>query len=406
MKILAIETSCDETAVSIVQKDGDTLRVLGNALFSQVETHKTLGGVVPSLAKREHARNMVPLLSSALKEAGLYHKGQTPIPSSMRQEIFTLLEREQDLGATLLEFLEHIERPALDALAVTEGPGLEPALWVGINAAKTLARVWDLPLIPINHMEGHIVSALLTPISNDQFLISTIQFPALALLISGGHTELVEMDKLLSYIVLGATKDDAVGEAFDKVARMLGLSYPGGPHISRLAKEARAMKLPALSDYKSTHGRGKFYSAQKTEKIFPRPMLHSNDLHFSFAGLKTAVRYFIRDTGELTDIRKRQIAREFEDAVVEVLIAKTEKAIQERGSKTLIVGGGVAANTEIRRALGELSQKFPGLRVVIPEHALTTDNAVMIAVAAQLRVEHNSAPVPIETIIAEGNLSL
>src|SRR3989338_2212983 len=221
MKILAIETSCDETAVSILDAHGDfqgaQFLILGNALLSQIDTHKEYGGVFPMLAKREHSRNLIPLLEHALREAGM------------------LREREAEALP-----------PDIDAIAVTHGPGLEPALWVGINFAKALSLVWNKPIIPVNHMEGHILAGLLSvsvPTSSDEknysqilknLRIENVALPVLTLLISGGHTDLVLMKELFHYEYLGRTRDDAVGEAFDKVARLLSLPYPGGPEIERL----------------------------------------------------------------------------------------------------------------------------------------------------------------------------
>jgi len=257
MKILAIETSCDETAVSIVEihpaDSGDhsaadseiklqnaQFNVLGNALYSQIETHRQFGGVFPMLAKREHAKNLVPITRAALHEARLLHENYVVLSEEQKIKLEKLLHREPGLLEKVIEFLEQEEKPDIDAIAVTQGPGLEPALWVGINFAQALAVIWELPIIPVNHMEGHILSAMLKESSHAKFLISDIKFPALALLISGGHTELVLMEKWFSYEVIGETRDDAVGEAFDKVARMLDLPYPGGPEISALAEQARS----------------------------------------------------------------------------------------------------------------------------------------------------------------------
>ena len=256
MKILAIETSCDETAIAILDCNGDEkaaqFAVLGNALLSQIDIHKEYGGVFPALAKREHAKNLVPILESALEEAELLNEDTQAIPDETRAKIAEILAREPGLFETFFEFVSECEPPDIDAIAVTAGPGLEPALWVGINFAKALALVWNKQLVAVNHMEGHILAALArqeapstkreepNKFKIEKLKIENVEIPLLALLISGGHTELVLMKTWLEYELIGQTRDDAVGEAFDKVARMLSLPYPGGPELSRLAEQARA----------------------------------------------------------------------------------------------------------------------------------------------------------------------
>ncbi|MEK7170450.1 MAG: tRNA (adenosine(37)-N6)-threonylcarbamoyltransferase complex transferase subunit TsaD [Patescibacteria group bacterium] len=313
-----------------------------------------------------------------------------------------------------LEYIPTIEQPPIDAIAVTEGPGLEPCLWTGINLAKALSLVWSIPVIPVNHMEGHIFSALLCrkEISNDQFPISkqntktqasilnatrytlhAIPFPSLCLLISGGHTELVLIKSLGDYEIVGQTRDDAIGEAFDKVARLLGLPYPGGPEISRLAEQARAAALGSTSK-----------SEKRLNLKLPRPMLHSKDFNFSFSGLKTAVLYLVNKVPELTDDIKKEIALEFENAVTEVLIAKTKKALEEFGARALLVGGGVIANTHIRREFEKLAAEL-NVPLHIPARILTTDNALMIAVAGLARAGKTES-FGAESLCAKGNLRL
>jgi N6-L-threonylcarbamoyladenine synthase len=346
MRILAIETSCDETAIAIVEteKNGSqiTFTILANRIASQVKIHKLYGGVVPNLAKREHIKNLPILLTASFADAHISHK-----------------------------------KPDIDAVAVTHGPGLEPALWTGINFAEKLSEKWNVPIVPVNHLAGHIYSALMH--GNTFTIPSTKIFPLLTLIVSGGHTELVFSKKHGGHTVVGETLDDAAGEAFDKVARMLGLGYPGGPEIAKLAKKA-------TSD----------------EKLFPRPMIHSKDLNFSFSGLKTAVLYelrgkfpkknsrwgravptFCRDGvkefffGNIPRKAKITFATEFQQAVVDVLVKKTLKAIELYKPKTIALGGGVSANDHLRETL---SKKIPG--ILLPEKQLTGDNAAMIAVAA------------------------
>lgn len=387
MRILSIETSCDETAVSIIEATGDqsspAFTVLGNALYSQIELHKEFGGVFPAMARREHSRTLVPLFITALKEAGLYKERETTyaVPSNIESSIRLNMEKEPAMAEAFLSLISKLEKPAIDAIAVTQGPGLEPALWVGITFAKTLNALWNIPVIPTNHMEGHIVSVL-TESKNGP---KPVKFPAIALLISGGHTELVYTKGWGEYEVIGSTRDDAVGEAFDKVARMLGLPYPGGPEISKLAQEERTSfpisRLPELVPHTTIESP---YGVMISK--LPRPMLHSTDLDFSFSGIKTSVLYMIKKLPELTPDLKKAIAREFEDAVTEVLTVKTRRAIEQYGAETIIVGGGVSANTMICESIKNLQKEFKGLDVRVPTRHLSTDNAVMIAIAGFLRI--------------------
>jgi N6-L-threonylcarbamoyladenine synthase len=388
MRILAIETSCDETAIAIVEAEGDEksarFRVLGNTLLSQIEMHKEYGGVFPALAKREHAKNLVPILEAALEEAELLHEDAQVIQEDARAKISEMLAREPGLSEAFLEFAGECEPPDVDVIAVTSGPGLEPALWVGINFAKALALLWNKPVVAVNHMEGHILSALAHS-RNEALAISNVAMPVLALLISGGHTELVLMKEWLQYKLIGQTRDDAVGEAFDKVARMLSLPYPGGPEISKLAESART--VPIENPFK-----------------LPRPMIDSMTCDFSFAGLKTAVLYLLKDNPGITVKERTHIAHEFENAVTDVLWKKTAQALEETGAHTLVIGGGVSANTHIRRVFtANTAKEYPGLTLRIPAAALTTDNAVMIALAGFYRAARKEFSVD---LIANGNRSL
>ncbi|TSC70655.1 MAG: O-sialoglycoprotein endopeptidase [Parcubacteria group bacterium Gr01-1014_46] len=391
MKILSIETSCDETAVSIVEATGGlespTFSVLGNAIFSQIKTHTQYGGVFPMMAKREHAKNLPKLLKVVLEQTKEFISYDISYDMNKWQEIEDILKREDGLFEELKKTIEKIKKPDIDLIAVTSGPGLEPALWVGISFAVALGKLWDLPVVPANHMEGHIASIL---INEDK---TPVEFPALALLISGGHTEIVEIENWGSYKILGSTVDDAVGEAFDKVARLLGLPYPGGPEISKLAERARLEDVSKIAK-------------------FPRPMIHSKNLNFSFSGLKTAVLYYIRDnfegkTENISENEKADIAREFEDSVVEVLVHKVETVLESNNIRTLIVAGGVIANKKIREAFAELANKFEGLTLKTPTKELSTDNSIMIACATYIKtlvfpelISKNNK------IIAEGNLKL
>jgi N6-L-threonylcarbamoyladenine synthase len=385
MHILSIETSCDETAVSVIEARGDfpraTYRIIGNALFSQVDIHREYGGVFPNVAKREHTRTIVPMFERALKEAGLLIPRTTPL--SLSADLSELLRREEGLAEALTDFFRTYEFPQIDLIAVTSGPGLEPALWVGVNFAKALGTIGHIPVVPVNHMEGHVLASIF-----DGDRLPDILFPAVSLLISGGHTELERMRDWHTYELLGATRDDAVGEAFDKVARMLGLPYPGGPEISRLARAAREKKLPQFAK-------------------LPRPMIDTDDFDFSFSGLKTAVRYTI-EKNEPSDEQKEALSRDFEDAVTEVLLAKTARAVSEQGAKTLILGGGVTANRHIREAFALFFKaEFPDVALFVPEPKLSTDNSIMIALAGHARAaEGRMSDTAIAEIKADGNRKL
>lgn len=387
MRILAIETSCDETAVCILESaDGASFRILGNALLSQAEKHAAFGGVFPNLAKREHQQNLVPILTEALREAGMLVPRREPLAGACEHELEHILSREPELKTLLLEFLRAYDAPAVDCIAVTHGPGLEPALWVGINFAKALARAWSTPIVPVNHMEGHILASLVE-MRNGNLEKRQSSYPAIALLVSGGHTELQLVKKIGEYELLGRTRDDAAGECFDKCARLMGLPYPGGPQISRLAAEARAHKLPPTF-------------------ALPRPMIDSPDLDFSFSGLKTAVRRTLEKHGALSEDETRALAREVEDAIIDVLIKKTLRAAEARGAETVIVGGGVSANARLRERLSaSFREASPRGEVLFPAAGLSTDNAIMIAIAGYFAATQEKTAEP-ETVRAVGNLQL
>ena len=373
MKILGIETSCDESALALIEFSGECFTVLDERLYSQIDKHQEYGGVLPSLAKREHSRILAPLTKKLLEDTNNYHEG-----NGETKGVDKILEREPDLYEGFLKLIQTARKPDIDYIAVTVGPGLAPALWVGVNWARTLAKHWGIPIIPVNHMEGHIVSAL---IENNKFIHP--KDPMLSLLVSGGHTELV-LTKKGKHTIIGATRDDAVGEAFDKVARLLGLPYPGGPHIAHLASKARERNI-------------------KKEFILPRPLIKDKETYdFSFAGLKTAVRYTV-DKQTLTDNQKMDLAREFEDAAVESLIGKAKKAIEEYGPKTVVVGGGVSANERLRKEMSNLLERYPNITLLFPQKALSTDNAVMIALTAYHQKDKAESG---ETLEANSRISL
>ncbi|MFW5887714.1 MAG: tRNA (adenosine(37)-N6)-threonylcarbamoyltransferase complex transferase subunit TsaD [Bacteriovoracia bacterium] len=431
MKILSIETSCDETAISLLEANGEKnepeFKILGNVLYSQIEKHREFGGVFPSLAKREHALNLVPLLEKILKETGLEKIPENEIVGiepNTQKEVRAILAREPELFDFFIKYISKIKKPEIDLITVTAGPGLEPALWVGINFARALSLVWQIPVIPVNHMEGHITSVLIDPGAGQK-----ISFPALSLLISGGHTQLVLIKGWGQYEIIGNTKDDAIGEAYDKVARLLDLPYPGGPQISALADIARN-KIESGENFLNPENPKEKISfeevCQKYGISLPRPMLSSGDYNFSFSGIKTAVLYLIKrlkeEYGEnssqnngpqneipdkhLDEEIKSLVALEFETAVTEVLFKKTLRALDEFNAKDLIIGGGVIANKNIRETFARL-QNDSETRVWIPEIDLTTDNAIMIGIAGYLNYVQNPdrAKINLE-IVADGNLAL
>ncbi len=329
MIILGIETSCDETAASVVEGVGNKVRVLSNVVSSQIEIHKKYGGVVPEVAAREHVLNILPVVNEALERAGVAHPGAARHPSQ--------------------------EGNKLEAIAVTAGPGLITSLQVGTETAKTMSYAWQVPVIAVNHIEAHLYSNFIER--------EKIEFPALVLTVSGGHTILVLMNGHGKYQILGETRDDAAGEAFDKAAALLGLGYPGGPAISREA---------AKWQVKSSKFKVKSIS-------LPRPMLEKNNFEFSFSGLKTALLYQLQKDKNWKK-RKAEYAYEFEQAVAETLVGKTVKAAKKYGVKSVMLAGGVAANSVLRADLKEATEKL-GLNFFMPDLKYTTDNAAMVATA-------------------------
>lgn len=400
MRILAVETSCDETAISIIEAEGGfqdpVFSVLANITHTQIDIHKEYGGVYPALAKREHGINLPIILKEAYKQASWPTEKESSTNSSsfyskvltkfgtyiQEQKLRKLLVKERDMVEPLIEVLQKLPKPDIDYIAVTTGPGLEPALWVGINFARALNLVWGTPLVPVNHMEGHVLSVLVQGQENEAKIKGQhIDFPALALLISGGHTELVLVRDWMQYEVIGQTVDDAVGEAFDKVARILGLEYPGGPKISKLAQQGKLREDISL----------------------PRPMLHSGDYNFSFSGIKTAALYLSRELDMTDDSVRASFAKEFETAVTEVLVKKTLRAIDEFDIQTLIIAGGVAANTYIKQSFKDALPA--SVNLLLPERSLATDNSLMIAIAGYFQALSGNEKTASE-LVASGNWKL
>jgi tRNA N6-adenosine threonylcarbamoyltransferase len=339
MNILAIETSCDETSIALVKATGGAagragagaaraprFEVVENLVASQIEIHRPFGGVVPNLAKREHLKNLPVLFNRIAAE----HKKFKP-----------------------------------DIVAATVGPGLEPALWTGIEFAKAVAKEAKLPLVGASHLEGHLYSFLLPSRSSKGYTSALLPkkiFPAIALIVSGGHTILLKMDSFAKWEHLGETRDDAAGEAYDKVARLLDLPYPGGPEVEKLAARGNSFAV-----------------------TFPRPMLDQRNYDFSFSGLKTAVRYYLEtERGARKKINKADVAAGFEQAVIDVLVAKTRRAAEEYAAESIILSGGVAANKHLRKAL-ERAAGLIGCNFFVPDHRYNTDNAAMIGAAAYMQ---------------------
>jgi N6-L-threonylcarbamoyladenine synthase len=385
IKVLSIETSCDETGISVVEYNKITNKysVLSDSLNSQIDIHKEFGGVFPMVAKREHGNNLTDLLTGCLKNILSNDKSS----ADEKNIDFELLNRENELLEKVkIELTDEnsllLNIPQIDHIAVTRGPGLEPAIWVGLSFAKFLSKLWQIPLIPINHMEGHISSVLMDA--------DDVDFPTLALLISGGHTELVDVENWGKYNIIGKTRDDAVGEAYDKVARILGLEYPGGPLIAGKAEKLRV----SYSESEIQINKDKF-----SIKL-PRPMIHSKDLDLSFSGLKTAVLYMVRDlkknnnTEVLSDEIVNLICHEFEASVLEVLISKLNFAHKDANKKykNLIVAGGVIANGFLKENIQSWCKQNE-INFLKPEKSLATDNAVMIALAAIVGLNNNYAKI-------------
>ncbi len=316
MRVLGIETSCDETGIAVYD---DKAGLLANQLYSQVKSHADYGGVVPELASRDHVRKTVPLIQAALKEANLSAKD-------------------------------------IDAVAYTAGPGLVGALLVGATIGRALAFAWGVPAVPVHHMEGHLLAPMLEE--------NAPEFPFVALLVSGGHTQLISVTGIGEYLLLGESVDDAAGEAFDKTAKLLGLDYPGGPMLSRMAQQGTV---------------GRF--------TFPRPMTDRPGLDFSFSGLKTFAANTIRANGD-DDQTRADIARAFEDAVVDTLAIKSKRALDQTGFKRLVIAGGVSANQTLRLKLADMMQKRGG-EVFYARPEFCTDNGAMIAYAGMVRLRSN-----------------
>ncbi len=406
MRILAIETSCDETSMALVDmgiNDSSQINMTihGHFTASQAQYHAQFGGVFPAMAKLEHIKACLPLTHTIFAESKISIPEDKWININLNvdqiENINKILHREIELASGLVQFCKTESFPKIDLIAVTNGPGLEPALYVGINFARALSEIMNVPVVGANHMLGHLYSSILpTDTMHENILLKDIPNHAIALLVSGGHTELIEIlgGPTSRYKLLGATVDDAVGEAYDKVARLMGLGYPGGPLVAKLAQEKRERpKTLETSNYKL-----------ETIKL-PRPMLHSKNYDFSYSGLKTAVMYYLRDNPIKNEDDKLALAYEFEEAAIEVLVKKTTKAIDESGADTLLVGGGVSANNYLRNQL-QKSGEENNFTVHFPLQSLTGDNALMIALASGIEYLNKEIIDQKDTIKANGMLSV
>ena len=316
MKILGIETSCDETAAALIQVDSNKIKVISSVISSQVDIHKKFGGIVPEVAAREHLKNILPIIDQAV--------GRNKWSN-------------------------------VDYIAVTSGPGLITSLLVGVETAKVLSFVLKIPILSINHIEAHVYA---------NWLSGKIRLPALSLVVSGGHTQLILINSQGQYKIIGQTLDDAVGECFDKVAKILEVGYPGGPAIEKLARSGDPKKID-----------------------FPRPLINKSNFNFSFSGLKTSVLYFTRSAPSMK-FKKSDICASFQQAAVDVLVTKTVRAASQYKIKTVMLAGGVAANQKLRSGLKtQLKKQSPQIAFIVPDFPLCTDNALMIAIAGYFKAQ-------------------
>ena len=335
MHILSIETSCDETAAAVIEVKNENIKILSSIVSSQIKSHKKYGGVVPELAARKHVLDILPVIDKALIDAKIK-------PEQASQKI--------------------------NAIAVTKGPGLITSLLVGVETAKVLACTWGIPLVGVNHIEGHIYS-----IFNDQFSMINAKFPALVLTVSGGHTFLILMHDHGKYKIIGKTLDDAAGEAFDKAARMMGLEYPGGPIISKMATQVFNNKELNIDNC-------------KLKIDLPRPMLHSKNYNFSFAGLKTALLYTLEKDKKWKN-KIPEYCNEFQQSIIDCLVHKTIKAAREFNVATIMLVGGVSANIELRKQMKvAIDKNFEQMKYLTSDIKYCGDNAAMIAIAGYQHV--------------------
>ncbi|MFA5080574.1 MAG: tRNA (adenosine(37)-N6)-threonylcarbamoyltransferase complex transferase subunit TsaD [Candidatus Paceibacterota bacterium] len=358
MIILGIETSCDDTGIAIIKRKRAEFEILANFVSSQEKLHAGYGGVFPALAKREHQKNILPVFIKSLKKAGMLKKNDTEFDDKKIKKLEIILDRNPELFKQLKEFLNKYQKPDIDIINVTIGPGLEPCLYVGVNFAKALSFYWNIEINAVHHLESHLLANYIgqTP---------KISFPAIGLVVSGGNTQLILIEKIGKYKIIGETRDDAAGECFDKTARLLGLGYPGGKKISEFASKAKTNNFHI---------------------VLPRPMIYEKNLDFSFSGLKTAVLYETkkRNRTELeSEEYKTEMSKEVEFAIVEVLTKKLEKAVEKYAAKSVVIGGGVSANKKLKKEIKNIAQKR-NIGFSAPKMEYSADNAAMIAITTIL----------------------
>jgi N6-L-threonylcarbamoyladenine synthase len=413
IKILAIESSCDDTCAAVIEAEGLFLNekiirdikptVLSNIISSQVKLHAQYGGVYPELASREHLKNILPVIHQAIRSNKV--RSKTKIISTLNPYSLRL-------------------NAEIDCLAITTGPGLIGSLLPGVNTAKTLSYIFNKPIYPVNHLAGHIYANFIganpksqalnpKPLPHTPLPHAPIQFPLIALVVSGGHTSLVYMKNHLDYKVIGETLDDAAGEAFDKLAKMLDLGYPGGPVVSQLADRVESgpvrYALQSIAGGKSkVESRGLFPNETPVDRAikFPRPMINSDNFDFSFSGLKTSALYTIQKLPKpLTPNVKSRICQEFQAAIVETLVSKTIRAAKKYKVKTILLSGGVAANDLLRKNL-QLKAYSLGLNFSVPPKNLCTDNAAMIGAVAAYKIAFGVPPTPWYNVNSDSNSKL
>ena len=391
--ILSIETSCDETSVAIIGSiNKQTVHVKHHEVFSQIDTHKEYGGVFPAVAKRMHATILPKQIQKILEIFS--KKESTPILQETQNKAEAFLKREPGLFKELLELRKQYAIFPADIIAVSAGPGLEPTLWVGITACQAISTLWSVPLLPTNHMFGHLASGLLQNPKNFETSqeLPPVQFPLLTLLVSGKHTEIIYFENWSKRVKLGSTRDDACGECYDKTGRMLGFQYPAGKDISDAAKRCKE-KIQNNPE-----------KQKLLQKLLPKPMIHSSDYDFSFSGLKTAVKRTLADPNN--SFTQDEMAYAIQFAINSVIQKKTQKAMREYSPKTFIVAGGVSADGDIRNRFKHVCQE-QGAHYLPATRALCGDNGLMIALAAHITLQNSLSTAPnIDTIAAIGRWNI
>lgn len=381
MKILGIETSCDDTCIAVIETEKNCdFRILSNIASSQIKIHEKWGGVYPTLAKREHQKNLPIILKKTLKNI------KNIVNNKVKEEIVLkeIFKKDEGMLRETLKVIKNV--PEIDLIAVTAGPGLDPCLWTGVNFAKILSLYWEKPLVPINHIESHLLVSFFEKKEN-KFLFKKKEFPIIALIVSGGHTQVILIKEIGDYKIIGETRDDAAGECFDKTARIIGLNYPGGPIIEKRAKLWKKSSIKKAFEIK-----------------LPRPMINAKNFDLSFSGLKTAVLYHhkslskrIRESEEYINF----MSYEIQQSIIDVLISKTLKAAEKYKAKSIILGGGVSSNKELRKQFLQKSK----IEINFPPKKTATDNAIMIAATACL-ISDNKKLRKVRNIKANASLRI